>query len=828
MSRRSHKFLLGVTAFLLALSVFIMSTDYAEAKGKGKSKGQNKHQDTSEASGELQKTGTIHGEFDYESDELVTVIIEMTSPSVLEGKHQNTSVDRDALKEERDSVIERIQSISESSEVNREYDYVFSGFSLEVKQSDIRAIASVNGVEAVYPNVKHEVTKVDEQSFSQEEVSPEMIDTAPHIGAPDVWEDLGYTGEGVTVGVIDTGVDYTHPDLDHAFGDYKGYDFVDQDQDPQETQPEQGEVTNHGSHVAGTIAANGVIQGVAPEVDLLGYRVLGPGGSGATDNVIAGIERAVEDGVDVMNLSLGNTNNDPDFATALALDNAMQDGVVAVSSNGNSGPNDWTVGSPGTSREAISVGASELPYMLYNVGIDVNGLSADSADVMGTPSSEALQALNEGDYELAQAGLGSADEVAEVDLEGKIALVERGEYPFVDKAENVAAAGAVGMVIYNNEEGTQPRVGDMAIPTIKMSQADGAALVDSVEAGDNTVTFNIEEDGLSGETIADFSSRGPVTDSWMIKPDVSAPGVNVISTVPTHNDAAPHAYAAMSGTSMAAPHVAGAAALVVQANEDWDVDEVKGALMNTAEPLEDLSGERYPNNTQGAGSIRIPEAITTDTLMAPGSYSFGTFEKDNGKEVERQHFEIENLSNERKRYDMDVTLFDGNDHIKVNTSNNLNVKAGGTQKVNMNVQVDAGKLDGGYYEGLITLKDNDETIEIPTVLFVQDPYDVFEIDDLMAQGDFTLDQGIFDVTLGFNYDIEYVDFAIYDSGLSAGAVIAQAGAHDAGENNFTIDASPILPQLPAILPSDGYNFVVFVGKGDKEEGWVLGEFDLEE
>ncbi|MET3681930.1 minor extracellular serine protease Vpr [Alkalibacillus flavidus] len=822
MSRRLHKALFSILALLLVFSVFITSTSHVEAKSKGK----QKHHDT-EQTQDMTRTGTIHGEFDYDSDEKVTVIVEMTSPSVLEGKHQDLYVDRDQLESERADVIKRIESITSSSDIGREYDYVFSGFSLDVKQKDIRAITALDGVEAVYPNVTHEVTKVSEQSFGQNEVSPEMIDTAPHIGAPDVWNDLGYTGEGITVAVIDTGVDYTHPDLDHAFGDYKGYDFVDQDLDPQETQPDQGEVTNHGSHVAGTIAANGLIKGVAPDVDLLGYRVLGPGGNGTTDNVIAGIERAVEDGVDVMNLSLGNTSNDPDFATSLALDNAMQDGVVAVSSNGNSGPSDWSVGSPGTSREAISVGASELPYMLYDVALDLNGLNFDSANVMGTPSSDALLALNEGEYELVEAGLGSADDVAGLDLDGKIALVERGEYPFVDKATNVAEAGAIGMVIYNNVEGEQPRVGDMAVPTIKMSQADGAMLTRAVQSGDNMMSFNIEEDGLSGEMIADFSSRGPVTDTWMIKPDVSAPGVGVISTVPTHNDAMPHAYAAMSGTSMAAPHVAGAAALLVDANPDWGVDDVKGALMNTAEPLEDLDGERYPNNTQGAGSIRIPDAITTDTLMAPGSYSFGTFEKENGKQVERQHFEIDNLSNERQRYDMDVTLFDGNNHIKVMTSNNLNVKAGGTQQVNMNVQVDAGKLEGGYYEGLITLTGDDETIEIPTVLFVQDPYDVFEIDDLLDFGNFTLDQGIFDVTLGFNYDIEYVDFAIYDAGLSAGAVIAQAGPQTAGEHNFTIDASPILPQLPALLPSDGYNFVVFVGKGDKEEGWVLGEFNIE-
>ena len=102
--------------------------------------------------------------------------------------------------------------------------------------------------------------------------------------------------------------------------------------------------------MAGTIAANGQIKGVAKDATLLAYRVLGPGGSGTTENVLAGIDRAVTDGADVMNLSLGNSVNNPDYATSIALDWAMSEGVVAVTSNGNSGPNSWTVGSPGTSR----------------------------------------------------------------------------------------------------------------------------------------------------------------------------------------------------------------------------------------------------------------------------------------------------------------------------------------------------------------------------------------------------------------------------------------------------------------------------------------------
>lgn len=777
----------------------------------------------------LERLPTIMGEYDFSSDELTTIIVELDEPSIVEAKHSGKNQSKDELENVREQVIEDIKNAAESSEVGREYDYVFSGFSVELKQSEIRDLAGVAGIKAIYPNVTYEAEVIGSIEIGANEVSPEMMETAPFIGANDAWE-LGYTGEGVTVAVIDTGVDYTHPDLEHAFGDYLGWDFVDNNDDPQETPPgdPRGGSTNHGTHVAGTVAANGEIKGVAPDASLLAYRVLGPGGSGTTANVIAGIERAVQDGADVMNLSLGNSSNDPDFATSLALDWAMAEGVVAVTSNGNSGPNEWTVGSPGTSREAISVGATRIPYFLYEADMFTsNGVDYPSAAVMGHPGDNELLSLNDQEFEFVHVGLGSASDFEDVDVDGKIALIERGEYPFVEKASNANEAGAVGAVIYNNVAGVQPDVPGTAVPTIKISNDDGLKMLQELEDGNNTVTFDIQSVGEVGETVADFSSRGPAMGTWMIKPDVSAPGVNILSTVPTHDSDDPHGYASLQGTSMAAPHVAGAVAVLLEKHSGWDTQDVKSALMNTAESMIDINGDVYPFNTQGAGSIRIVDALNTETLVAPGSYSYGTFVKENGRQVERQHFEIKNLSSERKRYSLNVEFYDGGEHISVNTSNNLNVQSGKSQKVNMNVQVNASGLEPGYYEGMITLTHEDEVIEVPTILFVQDPYEVFDLIDLLDSGSFTLEDGIFDVTLNLNKDVDYVDFMIYNSDLNSGAIIAEEADLPAGENNVQIDANNILPLLPIVLPSDEYAFVVWVGKDDKEEGWVLGYFDLD-
>nr|WP_281170462.1 S8 family serine peptidase [Alteribacter aurantiacus] len=672
------------------------------------------------------ETGELFGSYDLSSSDEVTVIVELDEPSIVEAKSKGKSQTKGNLQRVREDVIDDVHSAAPNSDVNREYDYVFSGFSVELPQNEIGSLLSVDGVKAVYPDVEYQVDAFEFEEVTSETFSPAMFDSAPFIGSEDAW-DLGYTGEGVTVAVIDTGTDYTHPDLAHAFGDYKGWDFVDNNDDPQETPPgdPRGGSTTHGTHVAGTVAANGQIKGVAPEATLLAYRVLGPGGSGTTENVVAGIERAVQDGADVMNLSLGNSLNNPDWATSIALDWAMAEGVVAVTSNGNSGPNNWTVGSPGTSREAISVGATRLPYNVFSAEILTSeGVEYTSAKVMGFPNEEELLALNEKEYEFVHVGLGSPADFEGKDLNGKIALISRGEYPFVDKATNAKNAGAVGAIIYNNVAGEQPDVPGMAVATIKTTLADGQKLLAELEAGNNTVSFNIEETGEVGETVADFSSRGPVMNTWMIKPDVSAPGVNITSTIPTHNPNNPHGYGASQGTSMAAPHVAGAAALVLDKYPNWSVDNVKAALMNTAEDMiNPTTGKSYPHNTQGAGSIRVVEALTTETLVAPGSHSFGKFVKENGRQVERQHFEITNLSNERKRYTMNVEFHDPKaaDGIKVNTSNNLQVQPGKTQKVNMNVQVNASGLKAGYYEATITLAHGSEVIEVPSILFIGEP-----------------------------------------------------------------------------------------------------------
>jgi minor extracellular serine protease Vpr len=751
----------------------------------------------------------IEGEYDFTSEEFITVMVQLEEPSLVEAKHTKEVQTEANLTASLTELTDEVTDLLPESEIIREYEYLFSGFALTLREKDVLQLLEIDGVAAVYPSITYEPDTFEPEIISDEAFSPEMMDSAPYIGAPEAWEDYGVTGDGVTVAIIDTGVDYTHPDLEHAFGDYKGYDFVDNDDDPQE-----GPGQYHGTHVAGTVAANGQIKGVAPDASLLAYRTLGPQG-GTTADVVAAIELAYKDGVDIMNLSLGNSINDPDFVTSLALDWAMEEGVVAVTSNGNSGPNNWTVGSPATSREAISVGATQLPYNTFNADIYTSdSITYPSVEVMGYSNEEELLALDNTTHTFVNAGLGQEEDFEDVDVQGHIALIERGEIPFVDKVENAANAGAVGTIIYNNVSGhLNLYIPGMKIPTLQMNQVDGQTLLTELREGHDLITFNITPEGEVGETVADFSSRGPTYGTWMIKPDVSAPGVAIVSTFPNET------YASLQGTSMSAPHVAGASALLLEAKPEWDTSQVKAALMNTATPIFDKDGSKYPFNTQGTGSIRIVEALTTETLVTPGSHSFGVFDKEKGRQTKKQQFEMTNLSNERKRYDIDVQFYEGNEHIRVTTSKNLNIQPGDTQKVSMNVQVKPSALTRGYYEGMITLSHGDEKIEIPTILFVMDP----DYPHLNHGSINSVEDGIIDVRLQLNRRVDYVKIYLFTENLEPVAFLEEFGPLSQGEQHLKMDASSIYKELE---PGD-YSLVTLISVNDVEETYVIGDFSVD-
>jgi len=347
------------------------------------------------------------------------------------------------------NTIKDIKSVTTTHKGNFKHSFKTIPYtSLKIKKSEIKGFKS-----SLSSSLGNKLKKI----LVSSKFHTLLYDSVPLINADDVWKlqdelERNITGQGITIAIIDTGIDYTHPDLGGCFGVgckvIDGYDFVFNDNDPMDDH-------GHGTHVAGTAAGNGTLKGVAPDANLIAYKVCNSGGSCAFDDIIAAIERAQDpnqdgnysDHVDIISMSLGGPG-DPDDEMSLTVDNVVKNGVIAVISAGNSGPSYKTIGSPGTARKAITVGAS-------------------------------------------------------------------------DKNDNVAS----------------------------------------------------------------FSSRGP-TSIGTIKPDVVAPGVHICSAqwddAWNYSKCYDNVHVAISGTSMAAPHVSGAVALMKQAHPNWTPDEIKHAFRNTA------------------------------------------------------------------------------------------------------------------------------------------------------------------------------------------------------------------------------------------------------
>ncbi|MGR3762929.1 S8 family serine peptidase [Rossellomorea sp. NS-SX7] len=709
---------------------------------------------------------------DLDSNDSVKVIVQLDHhpekvallKANLEGKKlskeeakENVANDQKKLKNELERMF---KNKSQSGyKIGRSYENAMNGVSLEVPANKVKELLDLDVVRSIWSDVEVQV-EPPVTTGSEEQEEKYVVESMPHLKIDQLHSE-GFTGEGIKVGVLDTGIDYNHPDLDRV---YKGgYDFVDNDDDPMEATYEDWKATDgklpefyggnsyyteHGTHVAGTIAGEGdnadsefSVKGVAPEADLHAYRVLGPYGSGSSENVIAGIDKAVEDGMDVINLSLGAMVNDPLYPTSVAINNAVLSGVTAVVSAGNSGSNAFTLGSPGTSALALTVGASDVPIGIPTFN-GTYGSNEVHLQLMARNFSDDIAGLEGTSYQLVDAGLGGSTSYRGIqdEIEGNIALVARGSLSFVDKVKYAKENGAKAIIIYNNieEEGQIPYyLGESMdyIPTFSLSKEEGESLKNSLAEG-KTITFSdLGEFKTEGDKLANFSSRGPSKMNYDIKPEVVAPGVSVLSTVPSYindkeNGSYQYAYTRLSGTSMASPHVAGIAALLLQSNKSYSPADVKSVLMNTADPL---NGD-YSVFEVGAGRVDPYEAIhsrmnfqivdETATIYngeevtideRTGGMSFGLNYVD-GKPLHKQRtLEIFNTGDENKTFEASVhftskSLDAAENDVTLSFDDKLTINAGKSKKTKVFLDVPATAAKG-YYEGYVKYVNSEDPTE---------------------------------------------------------------------------------------------------------------------
>jgi len=476
-----------------------------------------------------------------------------------------------------------------------------------------------------------------------------LENSGPYVGA-DYPIKHGSDGTGIKIAVIDTGVNFAHPDF-VTFGKnsdlMKGYDFVDLDKFPQD-------VNGHGTQVAGIISANGQLQGIAPGAEIFAYRVSEDGESVPSKLIVKAVEQAMLDDVDIINISLGvnMTHNEIEKI----VNKAVNSGIIIVAAAGNNGPDESTIGSPARNPNVITVGATynnreSSMVSTFEVGEKYfQVLPMLGTNVIPEPIIEEIEFVKfsrESDFE-------------NIDVNGKIALAQRGGESsdeivyFSDKEEFAAKNGAKAIIVYNNKpgiffgelthefvpEGYQP-----SIPSLSMTMEDGVKLRQMMD--ENIIgSLNIFN---HPDFIATFSSRGPVS-PFYFKPDLVAPGVFVNTT------SVKNYYNITSGTSYAAPHVAGAAALLLNKNPDFTPEQVKSILITTSDIIADEYGNKFGFNTGGSGRLNITTAYNSEIVFLPPTLEFNLSHEKNSqiKYLEIQSFEkqVSNLQLEFPESDL--------------------------------------------------------------------------------------------------------------------------------------------------------------------------------
>ena len=632
-----------------------------------------------------------------EDNQMVKILIIMDELSVVETDPKatysaSTQATMDALTAGQKSVIAAIEREvlqGGTLTVNYSYTWLLNGIAVTVPYGVAKQIEKVSGVKQVVLQPQYEVCATTGGSYSSAELM--TTSSGAMIGRDEVWAN-GYTGKGIKIAVIDTGLDDDHKNFqpmpeenltddsatldnvaalldqlnatkiynDVAIIDktplltaedlYRsnkvvfGFNYADKNLNITHDEDEMGD---HGTHVSGIAAANKVegsdVVGVAPDAQLYIMKVYGADHGGYAEDILAALEDALLLGADVINMSLGTNAG---FTTGAEHVNEIYNRVsqtntvlsVASGNNYTSGygnhwgdnknqtmhPDNAIISQPSVYNNVLSV-ASVENTQVWRRYIAAGDLQIRYVETTGTYDMPSVDIL-EGTYQLVRVpGNGAVKDFEGLDLTGKIALIKRGVETFGDKCENAEAAGAIACLIYNNEAdkefGMDLTGCEAKIPCVSILKEDGEKLVKMLEEDPElTVSFPKDEVPMGNSfahQMSDFSSWGVAPD-LSLEPDITAPGGNIYSTV---NDSK---YGLMSGTSMAAPHMSGLVALVMQClreeypNVDLPMRElVQHLLVSTSTPLRhEESGWYYSPRQQGSGLGNALLAITTEAYLS--------------------------------------------------------------------------------------------------------------------------------------------------------------------------------------------------------------------
>jgi len=631
-----------------------------------------------------------------------------------------------ALAHARNDFKQWLKATNSPVKVLREYDTVLNGFGVQLNGASFDSLRAGPGVTSVEPSLTY---------------APTMNRSVGVINAPAAWTAVGgvaNAGAGIKVGVLDTGIDQTHPFLtDNTLTPPAGFPKFDPGNQQFTSRKvivarvyftgKPGSFTaqalqDHGTHVSGTIAGvNGTtapanrkfpavtgLTGVAPKAFLGNYNVF-PGqiGNATSHDIAQAIEDSVKDGMDVINMSLGGGINGFQDQLTVASNRAAQAGVVVAIAAGNSGPGVNTVESPGQAADAITACASTNNHFFgINVTVGATTFGAAVGDFNAFDPGVTAQLAN---WNNTAAGLanGTATQACTPlpagTHAGKIVVIDRGTCTFSTKIRNARDAGASGALVVNNAAGDPAAMGQdgtvdqPATPAVMLARSDrgairsaaGASAIATVSGTSFAEVLTNNENFLAG-----FSSRGPAN-LLDIKPDVCAPGVNVLSSI-LHGG-----FAMFQGTSMATPHVAGSSALLRQLHPAWTPAQIKGALVGTASRDSRLATTN-PQNI-GGGVINLAAATSTAAVLEPATLSFRKIEPESGQS-KTIAVTLTNVGSASQTFTASAAVTAGASTGVVASVSPSSVTLGVGQSATLNVTVDAAKsAASGQYFGRLTV-----------------------------------------------------------------------------------------------------------------------------
>jgi minor extracellular serine protease Vpr len=653
--------------------------------------------------------------------------------------------------------------------IGRRFRVVLDGMTVSLPFTKLPSLARLSFVGKVYPSAAYHL----------------LTDTSPGvIGADELHALTGARGEGVKIGIVDDGVDNTNPflapdGLSYPPGFPKGgrkwttpkvivaRAFPGPNSGRRGRLPIDRRESFHATHVAGIAAGDAGtcspggrdhpptcgLSGVAPRAYIGNYRVFNVptpiGHIANTPEIAAAFESAVRDGMDVINFSGGGAETEPaNDAMVEVIHNVALAGVVPVISAGNDRDQFGmgTVGSPGTAPDAITVAATSNTHVFSPV-MSVRSPGAP-ADLSSIPIASAGGARFPGTFafttvELVDVATVGVDRrlcgpdndpnnpaktfLAPGSLAGVVALASRGHCTFVSKAERAQRAGALGLVLADNRPGEANAIPlQLAIPAGMIADVDGAQLRAylATKGGRAPVTIsNIiqrDETGRSG-VITSFSAGGPTAFAHLLKPDLSAPGGAILSSTLREFTGGPP-FAVFDGTSMSAPHVSGAAALLVQLHPSWSAQQVKSALMSTAGAAwsDTARTEEAPVTLGGAGLVDLPRAAQPLVFTQPSSLSFQELDVDQGSDSRALLVRVTDAGGGAGKWQVELQAQAATTGASLDLPPALTLAPGGEAEL-VAVARASPSASAGEDDGFILLRRGSETRKIPYEFYVGRP-----------------------------------------------------------------------------------------------------------